>query len=80
MTGAVGIITGAGVGDGVCTKIGAGAGALGVIAIDAVLVSLIPIEFMAFTVKVYEVPLVSPVNEQVVATAVHSWPEFAVTL
>jgi hypothetical protein len=74
--------TGAGVGVGVGVGVGGeiGAGALGVIATDAVLVSLMPIALIALTVKVYEVPFVSPVNEQVVVTEVHSWPEFAVTL
>jgi hypothetical protein len=37
------------------------AGAAGVTAVDAVEAGLLPIAFVAITVKVYEVPLVSPV-------------------
>jgi len=48
-----------------------GAGAVGVIADDAELGSLVLIEFVAVTVNVYEVPFVRPVTDHVVVVLVH---------
>ena len=63
------------------TPVGAPGSVAGVTALDTDEVELVPAEFVATTVNVYEVPLVSPVTDVLVAVVVAvSPPGFDVTV
>ena len=63
------------------TPVGAPGSVAGVTALDTDEVELVPAEFVATTVNVYEVPLVSPVTDVLVAVVVAvSPPGFDVTM